>query len=91
VLRRILEVEMVGRWPPAGGGSAPVDSQRRAPNLERCSGFWWRETNGFRNKGDVEFRARTGKKLKRLAARTAGPLEEMVMVVIWGRDKIRGN
>jgi hypothetical protein len=31
VLRRILEVAMEGRWPPAGGGSVPVELQRRVP------------------------------------------------------------
>ncbi len=48
VLRRILEVEMEGRCPPAGGGSAPVDSQRRAPNLKHCCSQ--RVDNYYRNK-----------------------------------------
>jgi hypothetical protein len=37
---------------------------------------------------EVRFMARTVKGLMRLAARTAGAMEEIVMVVTWG-DKIR--
>jgi hypothetical protein len=36
--------------------------------------------NGLRNKRDVKFMARTGNELKRLAARTAGVMEEMVIL-----------
>jgi hypothetical protein len=74
---------MDGRLPPAGGGSAPVDSQRRAaPNLEHWSIFSHSESDdGLRNRNEVKFIARTGKGLKRLAARTAGAMETMVMVV----------
>lgn len=45
--------------------------------------FWFGggRDSRFRNKSKVELRARTGKELKRLAARTAGAMEEMVMVV----------
>ncbi len=39
---------MEGRCPPAGGGSAPVDSQRRAPNLKHCCSQ--RVDNCYRNK-----------------------------------------
>lgn len=68
---------MDGRWPPAGGGSAPVDSHRRAPpNLEHCLAM-----NGFTNKNGMEFMARTVEGLRRLAARTAGAMGEKVMVV----------
>lgn len=35
---------MDGIWPSAGGGSAPVDSQRRAPNLEHFFGLVAGET-----------------------------------------------
>jgi hypothetical protein len=36
--------------------------------------------NGLRNKKDVKFMARTGNELKRLAARTAGVMEDMVIL-----------
>jgi hypothetical protein len=39
-------------------------------------------------KNEVEFMARTVEGLRRLAARTAGAMEEKVMVVKWG-NKIR--
>lgn len=72
---------MDGRWPPAGGGSAPVDSQRRAPNLEHC---FEEMNNGLGIKDETEFVTRTVKGVRRLAARTAGAMEETDMVVMLG-------
>jgi hypothetical protein len=79
---------MDGRWPPAGGGSAPVDSHRRAPNLEHCSILAVMKTAiiCFQRNKEMKSVARTVRGLKRLATRTAGAMGEMVMVVMYGQD-----
>ena len=83
-------------WRWTGGGhrqaEAPLRSTRSVVQHQIWSTgrFFRRESgDGFRNRNEVKFMAHTGKGLKRLAARTAGAMEAMVMVVSCRGDKIR--